>query len=149
MEKLQLPPDFKDFLQLLNSAGVEYLLVGGYAVGLYGYPRATGDMDIWVAANSENAAKIATVLRQFGFAAESVKAEIFAKPDQVVRMGVPPICIDIITGASGLVFEACYARRNATVINNVQVNLIHFDDLKQNKKASGRNKDLNDLENLP
>lgn len=149
MERLPLPPDFKDFLQLLNSADVKYLLVGGYAVGIYGYPRATGDMDIWVAATSENAAKLADLLPQFGFAAESISAEMFGKPDQVVRMGVPPICIDIITSASGVDFDACYARRNTTVIDEIQVNIIHFDDLKQNKKASGRNKDLNDLENLP
>lgn len=149
MEKLPLPPDFKDFLQLLNSANVEYLLVGGYAVGLYGYPRATGDMDIWVGATPENAAKVAAVLRRFGFAAESVGAEMFDKPDQVVRMGVPPICIDIITSASGVDFAACYAHRNTTVIDGIQANIIHFNDLKQNKKASGRNKDLDDLENLP
>jgi hypothetical protein len=149
MEKLPLPPDFKDFLRLLHSEKVEYLLVGGYAVGSYGYPRATGDMDIWVAANASNAARVAEVLRKFGFSATSVNPEMFNKPDQIVRMGVPPICIDILTSASGVDFAECYPRRNVQTMDDVEVNLIHPDDLKRNKKASGRAKDLNDLENLP
>jgi hypothetical protein len=91
MEKLPLPADFKDFLRLLNSAKVEYLLVGGYAVGHYGYPRTTGDLDIWVPATSSNAKKIADVLCQFGFSADSVNAEMFSRPGQIVRMGIPPI----------------------------------------------------------
>ena len=149
MEKLPLPPDFKDFLQLLRSEQVEYLLVGGYAVAQYGYPRTTGDLDVWIAASETSANKVATVLQKFGFSAASVSAEMFSKPDQIIRMGVPPICIDMITGASGVEFGACYARRIRQVIDGVEVTIIHPDDLKQNKKASGRSKDLNDLENLP
>lgn len=149
MEKLPLPPDFKDFLRLLNSEKVEYLLVGGYAVGHYGYPRTTGDMDVWVAASSTNAEKLARVLRKFGFSSESVRPEMFSKPEQIVRMGLPPICIDIITSASGVDFADCYTRRNSQIMDGIEVNLIHPDDLKRNKKASGRLKDLNDLENLP
>jgi hypothetical protein len=149
MEKLQLPPDFKDFLRLLNSERVEYLLVGGYAVGHYGYPRATGDMDIWIAANAGNARKVAEVLRKFGFSPATIKPEMFSKPEQIIRMGVSPICIDLITSASGVDFADCYARRKVHLIDSIEVNVIHLDDLKQNKKASGRSKDLNDLENLP
>jgi hypothetical protein len=149
MEKLPLPPDFKDFLQLHHSEQVEYLLVGGYAVAHYSYPRTTGDLDVWIAASEGNAKKVATVLQKFGFSAASVSAAMFSKPDQIIRMGVPPICIDVITGASGVEFGACYARRIRQVIDGVDVTIIHSDDLKQNKKASGRSKDLNDLENLP
>jgi hypothetical protein len=149
MEKLPLPADFRDFLQLLNAGKVEYLLVGGYAVAHYGYPRATGDMDVWVAANPSNAHKVADVLQRFGFAAESVNAVQFSTPDQVVRMGVPPICIDVITSASGVEFDDCYARRHTATLDGIEINIIHVDDLKRNKKASGRAKDLNDLENLP
>ena len=111
MEKLPLPPDFKEFLRLLHSEQVEYLLVGGYAVAHHGYPRTTGDLDVWIAANEGNAKRVATVLQKFGFSAGSVSAEMFSKPDQIIRMGVPPICIDVITGASGVEFGACYARR--------------------------------------
>ena len=113
MEKLPLPPDFKDFLQLLHSEQVEYLLVGGYAVAHYGYPRATGDLDIWIAASESNAEKVATVLQKFGFSAASVTAEMFNKPDQIVRMGVPPICIDVITSASGVEFARMLCTANS------------------------------------
>ena len=149
MEQLPLPRDFKDFLQLLNLAKVEYLLVGGYAVGVHGYPRTTGDLDIWVAATPANAEKIAQVLVDFGFSTESVKPEMFTKVRQVVRMGVPPVAIDVITSASGVDFADCYARRQMQTIDGVEVTIIHPDDLKANKKASGRPKDLDDLENLP
>jgi hypothetical protein len=148
MDKLPLPRDFKDFLQLLNSAGVEYLLVGGYAVGVHGYPRTTGDLDIWVAANSTNADKITRVLLEFGFSAETVKPEMFTKADQVVRMGVPPVAIDIITSASGVDFTECYAHRQIRTIDGVTIPVISPNDLKANKQASGRPKDLDDLENL-
>jgi hypothetical protein len=149
MEKLPLPPDFKDFLQLLNSEHVEYLLVGGYAVGYYGYPRATGDLDIWIAVSDSNAAKIVEVLRKFGFSAATIKPEFFTKPDEVFRMGLPPVSIDVITSASGVNFAKCYARRNVQTLDGVEVKLIHLDDLKQNKKSSGRPKDIDDVDNLP
>lgn len=149
MEKLPLPPDFKDFLQLLNSEKVEYLLIGGYAVGFYGYPRATGDLDVWIAASDANAAKVVQVLGKFGFSAETVRQEFFNKTDQVFRMGVQPISIDIVTSISGVDFAECYSRRNPQILEGVDVMLIHIDDLKQNKRCSGRPKDLDDLLNLP
>src|SRR4051794_15556005 len=149
MEKLPLPPDFKDFLQLLNSEGVEYLLVGGYAVGFYGYPRATGDLDVWIAASDTNAGKVVEVLRRFGFSATTVKPNMFSMSDQVFRMGVQPLSIDIITSASGINFADCYSRRNLQILGGIEVTLIHIDDLKQNKRSSGRPKDLDDLQNLP
>jgi hypothetical protein len=149
MDQLPLPHDFKEFLQLLNSAEVEYLLIGGYAVGVHGYPRTTGDMDIWVAANATNAAKLTQVLLDFGFSASTVKPEMFVQANQVIRMGVPPVAIDIITSASGVEFTDCFRRRKSELIDGIEVPVIHCDDLKSNKKASGRPKDLNDLENLP
>jgi len=149
MATIPLPPDFKDFLQLLNSEKVEYLLVGGYAVGYYGYPRATGDMDIWVAATRQNAERIARVLREFGFAAETVSPELFLEKGRIVRMGVPPLRIELLTGASGVDFSECYSDRKRDVIDGVEVSLISLEHLKLNKKAAARAKDLNDLENLP
>ena len=149
MATILLPPDFKDFLQLLNSEKVEYLLVGGYAVGYYGYPRATGDMDIWVAATRDNAERIARVLREFGFAAETVSPELFLEEGRVVRMGVPPMRIELLTGASGVDFQQCYADRKVDIIDGVEVSLISLEHLKLNKKAAARAKDLDDLENLP
>src|SRR3954468_5450104 len=109
MDMILLPPDFREFLQLLNSHKVRYLLVGGYAVGYYGYPRATADMDIWVATDSENVEKVIAVLAEFGFA--EVEPELFAKEQQVLRMGLPPLRIELLTGVSGVKFEECYSQR--------------------------------------
>ena len=148
MEKIEFHPDFRDFLRLLNSHGVEYLIVGGYAVGLHGYPRATGDMDVWIAVNPSNAKKTAMVLREFGMPEELITDELFLGRDKVVRMGVPPVRIEVITGASGVKFSECYSRREVIEIDGVPVNFISLEDLKTNKKASGRHKDLEDLEHL-
>ena len=142
-------PDFKDFLRLLHSHKVEYLLVGGYAVGYHGYPRATGDMDIWIALNEVNADKAVKVLHEFGMTQDEVSRELFLEKDKVIRMGVPPVRIEVITGVSGVDFQKCYSRRKIVYIDKIPVNFISRDDLKINKKASGRHKDLEDLKHLP
>ncbi|NPV87037.1 MAG: hypothetical protein HPY45_13630 [Anaerolineae bacterium] len=149
MATIRLPPDFKEFLQLLNAHQIEYLLIGGYAVGYYGYPRATADMDIWVAANPVNADKIVKALKAFGFDLPALSPSLFLNENQIIRLGEPPIRIEIITSISGMTFEDCYAQRVVDTIDNTPVNLISLEHLKANKKASGRHKDLNDLENLP
>lgn len=144
-----LPSDFKDFLQLLHEKKVEYLLVGGYAVIYYGYPRTTGDIDIWIARTADNAQKVVDVLQAFGFGSEDVYAEVFLEPNTVHRMGFPPIRIELLTDISGVDFADCWAARETAVIEGIQVNVISRDNLRINKKASGRLKDLNDLEQLP
>lgn len=146
---LELPLDFKEFLNLLNDKGAEYLLIGGYAVGYHGYPRATNDIDVWIALRPENAERIVTVLREFGFDAPELSTALFLKENSIIRMGIPPMRIEITTGISGVTFDECYAERITDVIDGVRVNLISLRHLKTNKKASGRHKDLNDLENLP
>jgi len=148
MATVHLPTDFKEFLQLLNSRQVEYLLIGGYAVGYYGYPRATADIDIWIAIKPENAEKVVKVLQEFGFGVEELTPDLFLEEEQIIRMGVPPMRIEILTTISGVSFEECYAARQIDVLDGVEVNLISLEHLKVNKKASGRYKDLNDLENL-
>ena len=132
---------------MLNSHDVRYLLVGGYAVGYYGYPRATADMDIWVETRPENVAKVIAALEEFGF--PEVEPELFAKDKRVLRMGVPPLRIELLTGVSGVEFADCYAARLLANLGGVEVSLISLEDLKINKAASGRYKDLNDLEHLP
>jgi hypothetical protein len=144
-----VPDDFREFLKLLNSHGVEYLVVGGYAVGFHGYPRATVDMDIWVSTTPENAGRLVAAIREFGFADSGLAADTFTKPDRVVRMGVPPLRLEIITSASGVDFDTCFAARVRARIDDVDVNVISLDHLKTNKRAAGRHRDLNDLENLP
>jgi len=146
MATIRLPPDFKEFLRLLNSNEVEYLLIGGYAVGYYGYPRPTGDMDIWIARTPDNAQRVVDALREFGF---TCKKEFLLEHRKVVRMGVPPFRLEILTTISGVEFPPCYAERLQVVLDEIEVNLISLPHLKLNKKASARSKDITDLENLP
>jgi predicted nucleotidyltransferase len=149
MATVRLPPDFKEFLKLLKEHNVRYLLIGGYAVGYYGYPRATADMDIWVEMRLENAERIVSALREFGFDLPELSTELFLKEEQIIRMGVPPVRLEIITSISGVEFEECYQHRVIDSLDGIEVKLISLNYLKINKKASGRHKDLNDLENLP
>ncbi len=149
MAKIELHPDFKDFLRLLNSHNVRYLLVGGYAVGYHGYPRATGDMDIWIEMSENNSKRIAAVFRDFGMPDELILEGIFLEKNKVIRIGVPPVRLEVITSASGVDFEECYANREIIETDGIPVNFISLEDLKKNKRAAGRHKDLDDLEHLP
>lgn len=149
MATTRLPQDFKEFLQLLNSHGIEYLLVGGHAVAYYGYPRPTGDLDIWVAMTRENAEKLVKALKEFGFDVPRLSEELFLAENQIVRMGVPPLRIDILTTISGIRFEDSFPERTTDVIEGVEVSIIGLHHLKANKQSSARHKDLDDLENLP
>lgn len=146
---IELPLDFKEFLRLLNAHGVKYLLIGGYAVGYHGYPRATGDMDIWIAVSEDNAERMVAVLRDFGFNTADLSAELFLQDHGIVRMGFAPLRIEVTTKISGVDFEECYADRVVDRFGDVEVSLINLPHLRVNKKASGRYKDLADLENLP
>ncbi|MFN8541048.1 MAG: hypothetical protein U0232_26645 [Thermomicrobiales bacterium] len=121
---LALPSDFKEFLRLLSENLVEYLLIGGYAVGYYGYPRATGDLDIWVAISPTNAEKLVRLLRQFGFAVPELTEDIFLQPWGIVRMGYPPMRIEVTTTISGVDFAECYAQRINDDIDGVRVDII-------------------------
>ena len=148
MVTIQLPNDFKEFLKLLNSHQVEYLLIGGYAVSYHGYPRTTADIDIWVAIQKENGEKLVAVLRKFGFDTPELSADLFLKENQIVRMGSPPMRIKLLTTISGVRFEECYSERIIDIIDNVEVQIINLEHLKRNKQASGRQKDLADLKHL-
>ena len=144
-----LARDFKEFLKSLNSNRVEYLLIGGYAVGIHGHIRATNDLDVWVNISPENAARIDRALREFGFAAAELTSSLFLDPNNVVRVGVPPIRIKILTSISGVKFESCYVEEETIRIEEIVVPVISLARLRQNKAASGRAKDLADLESLP
>lgn len=143
-----LSRDFKEFLRLFDANKVEYLVVGGYAVGYYGYVRATADLDVWIARSPENAKRIVTALKQFGMNVPGLSEELFLPEANIVRMGVPPFRIEVITSISGVRFEECHTSRVEGVIDGVPVPLINLEDLKINKKASGRAKDIADLEHL-
>jgi len=149
MATIRLPPDFKEFLKLLKDHKVRYLLIGGYAVGYHGYVRATVDMDIWVAIHPDNAERIVSVLKEFGFDLPELSPQLFLKEKQIIRMGIPPLRLEIATSISGVEFDGCYEARVVEELDGVEVDLIDLKHLKLNKKASGRLKDLSDLENLP
>jgi hypothetical protein len=149
MALANVPHDFKEFLKLLSAHQVEYLLVGGYAVAYHGYPRATGDLDVWIARNPENARKVMSALKQFGFDLPGLTAALFEQPDQIIRMGVPPLRIEILTGITGVDFAECYAARVVDTLDDVEVSVIDLAHLKANKQAAGRHRDLDDLEHLP
>ena len=146
---LRLSPDFKEFLTLLKDHNVRYLLIGGYAVGYHGYPRATEDLDIWVAIHPDNADKLVSVLKDFGFDDPALTPDLFLQKPKIIRMGFPPMRLEISTSISGVEFDECYPARIIDTLDGVEVSLIDLKHLKQNKKASGRTKDIADLENLP
>ena len=148
MVMIRLQQDFKDFLNLLNSHSVEYLVIGGYAVGYHGYPRATGDIDIWISNHASNAKKLVKVLIEFGFDVPGLSEKMFREEGKVIRMGFPPVRIEILTSISGVNFQECFSTKLTDQIDGITVNLISLENLKTNKKASGRFKDLDDLENL-
>jgi hypothetical protein len=106
-------------------------------------------MDIWIAVDASTAKKVANVIREFGMPEELITENLFLEKDKVIRMGVPPVRIEVITGASGVNFSECYSRRELVEIEGISVNFICLEDLKVNKKASARHKDLEDLEHLP
>lgn len=143
-----LNQDFKGFIISLNDNLVRHLVIGGYAVALHGYPRYTKDIDIWMEPTLENAANIVKALEQFGFGSLGLKAEDFLVPDQIIQIGYPPNRIDLLTTASGVEFETCYASRVEVEVDGVTVNSIDLPNPKENKKAVGRLQDLADLENL-
>ncbi len=145
---IEFPRDFKEFLQLLNSNDIEYLVIGGYAVGYYGYPRATGDMDIWIAINEKNALKIVEALKEFGFDFPEIKKELFLKEEKVIRMGIPPMRLEILTSIDGVRFDTCFKNRVIADFGDFKVNFISKDDLLINKRSSGRPQDLVDFDKL-
>lgn len=149
MAKPQLPPDFKEFLKLCLDREVRFLVVGGLAVIHHGHPRLTLDMDLWIERSVKNGKRIIEVLKAFGFANPDVVPADFAKKRQILRMGFTPTVIELFNTIPGVVFAECYKRRVLVRMGRMQVPFISLEDLKANKRASGRNKDLQDLEELP
>jgi predicted nucleotidyltransferase len=139
---------FQDFLGLLEKHNVEYVVVGGYAVGVHGFPRYTGDMDVFVGTSSENAGRLVEVFSEFGFASLNLKASDFLEPDIVVEVGREPMKIQVLTGIDGVTFDRCRSDRMMVNISGLQVPFIGFESLLANKAASPRSKDRIDLEEL-
>lgn len=138
MAMIQLPQDFRDFLKLLKLHDVRYLLIGGYAVIYHGFPRATGAMDTWVEVSAENASKLVDVLKNFGFEVPALSPKLFLEKGKVIRMGLPPVRIEILTSISGVRFDEAFYSRLIQKIDDVEINIINLELLKKNKQARGR-----------
>ena len=140
--------DYIDMLKYLKKAGVDYILVGGWAVNMYGYIRATVDLDIWILADAENARKVYAALVEFGAPVAEMKPDDFAEYGMIFQIGVAPCRVDIISKISGVSYADAVNRAVPKTIDGVPVRIISLDDLIANKKASGRTKDIADVEVL-
>jgi hypothetical protein len=144
-----LSKDFKEFVALLNAHGAKYLVVGGYAMAVHGRPRQTGDLDIWLKRDHDNALRVTAALQDFGFGGLGLSVDDFEVPDQVVQLGYPPFRIDLLTDIDGVDFDAAWPSRFEYLLGELPIPFIGIDALKENKRASGRPRDIDDLENLP
>jgi hypothetical protein len=149
MARPQLPPDFKEFLKFCLAREVRFMVVGGIAVVYHGHPRLTLDLDLWIEPTAENGARIIEALKDFGFRSPEVTPEDFTKAKQILRLGFKPVVIEIFNHIPGIDFAECFPRRIMAKMGKLNVPFIGLDDLKANKRACGRPKDLQDLDDLP
>jgi predicted nucleotidyltransferase len=145
---IELDKDSKEFIELLNSNNINYMIAGGHAVAFHGHPRATGDIDIFVEISEDNASKIASALANFGFAGLGLTAQDFLLPKTIVQLGYPPHRIDILTSLSGVTFDEAKTRAVHVIVDGVSLVFIGREDLLVNKATTGRPKDLADLQAL-
>ncbi len=143
-----LPEGWRAFIELLNSNGVEYVIVGAVALAHHGIPRYTGDLDILVRNSPENARRLESVLAAFGFTSLGLKAADFLDPDRVIQLGVPPNRIDILTSITGIPFEQAWSERIQVEVEGTPANFIGRQALVRNKRLTGRTQDKADLEAL-
>ena len=140
--------DFIEFIELLNIHDVEYMVVGAHALAFHGRPRHTGDLDIWIKPSLSNAQKMVFVLNDFGFASLGLSQADFLKEDYVTQLGYPPLRIDILNTISGVNFDEAFKERILGEYDNLQISFISVSDFIANKKATGREKDLGDIDAL-
>ena len=140
--------DFEEILLAFNAAEVNCLVVGAYAVAAYSRPRATGDIDLWVDLSADNARRVFHALARFGAPLEGVSEDTFREPEIAFQIGVAPVRIDVLTSIDGLSFDEAWPNRVASSVGDVPTHVLGRLDLIRNKKASGRPKDLADLERL-
>jgi len=148
MLMIPLPRDFQDFLKLLNENGIRYVVIGGYAVAFHGFVRYTGGLDVFVELSLENADKLTGVLREFGFNLPAVQPALFLRKGKIIRLGHEPMRLEILNEIDGVSFQECYENRRVVRLRQLKINVIALAQLLKNKRASGRLKDLADVEAL-
>ena len=145
---MHLSKDLCEFVELLNSHQIDYLIVGAFAVAFHGFPRYTGDLDILVRCDSGNPERLLAVLAQFGFRSLGIRAEDLQAPEVIIQLGVQPNRIDLLTSISGVTFAEAWQSRQLANLDGLTVNFIGRDTLIRNKESTGRAKDLGDAEEL-
>ncbi|MEP6484356.1 MAG: nucleotidyltransferase [Rudaea sp.] len=145
---MELSRDLKDFLRLLVAHEVQFMLVGAHAIAFHSFPRNTGDIDVWVRRTHENARRILAALDEFGFGEIGLTTDDLVDPNKVIQLGREPNRIDMLTFLTGLDFEECMARSVSASYEGIEVKVIGLEDLVANKKATGRAKDVLDVEEL-
>jgi len=146
--KMILHQDFKELLELLDKNQVEYLVVGAFALAFYGNPRTTGDIDIWINNSKENAQRMVKTFEEFGISSLGYTEKDFMDINVVIQIGIVPVRIDILTSISGVEFNEAYKNREEKIIAGINIKYLSREDFIKNKKASGRNKDLADIETI-
>ena len=145
---MKLGKDLREFIELLNSRRVDYIVVGGHAVAFHGHPRFTGDIDFLLRPSSENAERLIDAVKEFGFSEMHLSLDDFTRPNTVVQLGHPPNRIDLLTSISGVDFEEAWGSRIGGELDGLPVSFLGWDALLKNKRASGRDKDLADVSKL-
>ena len=147
-KQLNLEPDFLDFIKLCNQYKVKYLVIGGFAVSVHGYPRSTKDMDVSIELEDDNANKMVQVIHEFGFASLRLTKDDFTKPDFITQLGHEPVRIDILNDLDGVTFEEAWNNKKVVVMFGEPVNFIGYNDLLKVKAKAGRPQDLADIDKL-
>ena len=143
-----LAQDFEEFVALLNKHGVQYMVVGGYALAFHGKPRHTGDLDIWIGISKKNADKMLDVLKEFGLSAQGFTKDDFLKEGYITQIGYPPLRIDILNSIDGVDFKDAYKNKKEVDLDGLTITYIGLQDFIKNKEASGRSQDINDIASL-
>jgi predicted nucleotidyltransferase len=144
----ELSSDLREFIHLLNTRHVKYMIVGAWALAFHARPRYTGDLDVFVECGSDNAISLMEVIQDFGFGGTGIERADFQQPDYVIQLGRAPNRIDLLTGISGVSFEEAWANRVTASISGLDVAIISRKHLIQNKRAANRAKDRADIELL-
>ena len=145
---MEIQQDFRELLELFNAHEVEFVIVGAYALAFHGVPRFTGDMDIHVKPDPDNAVKILAALKEFGFGSLDLNESDFLEPDKVIQLGVAPVRVDLITSLTGVSLQQIYSGKVQGIYGDVKVYYLGREELLSNKRALGRKKDLADVEAL-
>lgn len=145
---MKLQRDLREFIELLNSRRVDYIVVGGHAVAFHGHPRFTGDIDFFVRPTPDNAARLVEALHDFGFGGTGLTVEDFTRPNRVIQLGKVPNRIDLLTTISGVDFEEAWQAKVGAELDSIPVSFLGYYQLLRNKQAAGRVQDLADLEAL-